>query len=273
MPRAVLTTHRHGSVSLMTTAAAKGKDLAQPQPSATKTVSAPDAAGAAPAAPPSGHLQGHPAFSSLSMRAQEEPLAASPPTIPPPASSKQHLHRANGSAASASTGAAPHKPLVLVLEKADLLQLTVVSARNNIFCAKVYFEIVIVGGGLDPALSADLGQVIEPAADVRPNATWYLSRLEVVNAAEVIPDSAPGLHIRRCLERAYRWSPGRVHTCMLVVYGMPRRALLCLHTRLRNLLCDMPRETCFRSAFPRKTCVLVGATCYCRYSSRAPSTK
>jgi hypothetical protein len=72
----------------------------------------------------------------------------------------------------------------LVLQKFDLLQLSRISAHENNFSAKLYFEVLLIGGALNPDLCARLDEIVEPTAEQRPNATWYLHRVEIVNVME-----------------------------------------------------------------------------------------
>ena len=72
------------------------------------------------------------------------------------------------------------------LQRVDFNQLGEVDQVHQFFTARVYLEFILVDGANDPHLMHDLSNVVPPSEGVRPNAAWYLERLEVMNTRDII---------------------------------------------------------------------------------------
>ena len=76
------------------------------------------------------------------------------------------------------------KPYRIRLDRVDVNQLSEVNQVDQHFAARVYLEFALIDGARD----ADLMKpgVVPPGPGRKPNAAWYLERLQIMNAREII---------------------------------------------------------------------------------------
>ena len=75
------------------------------------------------------------------------------------------------------------RPYQIQLKRVDVLQISNIHQVDQYFGANVYFEFILKNGALDTELIQP--GVVPPGVGARPNAAWYLERMQVINGREV----------------------------------------------------------------------------------------